>query len=127
MADWDMFHSEPLQPEDDTNGNMNASCPLNETFTFNYIIFFNWNEEFQRPFKIFSRKQFGSDEIKDRCYEKYLSDEFRVWKIKPLKSLPGQKLSLFAKVEGCKYEYKYKPPRSKKIVSTYTYMYRIQN
>ena len=102
MTDWGMFQSEPLCPEDKVPENQNASCPMNESFIFGYIILFNWDEEIQKPFRIFSRKTFSTDEIRDRCYTKHLTEEFRVRKIKPLKALCGQKLSIFAKVEHCK-------------------------
>ena len=72
------------------------------TYSYGFAILFNWDEEVQRPFKIFPRKAFGNDEISERCYTKDLPNDYRIRKLKPLKPLPGQKMSFFAKVESCK-------------------------
>lgn len=100
-TDNEMFNSEPLHPGIGTK-NLTSSCPLNSEFIYGFAILFNWDERIQRPFKLFPRKTFKPDEIKDRCYEHHLLDTFRIKKLKPLKALPGQKISFFAKVEGCK-------------------------
>lgn len=101
-SDWDMFGSEPQGGVNQENGGKTAnSCPAN-IYIYGYIILFNWGEGLKKPFKIFPRKAFAK-EIKDRVIEKELPDKFRVKKLKPFTSLPGQILSLFAKVEACKY------------------------
>ena len=100
-----MFMSEPLHP-DAKSETGTLSCPTETSFTYGFAILFNWDEKVQKPFKIFPRKAFSTDDIRDRCYEKVLVDEMRIRKLKPLKPLPGQKMSLFAKVESCKYKKK---------------------
>ena len=100
-----MFMSEPLHP-DAKSETVTLSCPTETSFTYGFAILFNWDEKVQKPFKIFPRKAFSTDDIRDRCYEKVLVDEMRIRKLKPLKPLPGQKMSLFAKVESCKYKKK---------------------
>lgn len=79
-----------------------SSLEMPSPTTYGHVILFNWDEGVQRPFKMFPRKAFGSEEITDRCYNKDLSNDYRIRKLKPLKPLPGQKMSLFAKVEACK-------------------------
>ena len=85
-----MFISEPLHPGE------GGIC-------YGFVILFNWDEKVQKPFRIFPRKNFSTNDIRDRCYEKVLVDEMRIRKLKPLHSLPGEKWSLFAKVESCMY------------------------
>lgn len=102
-TDSEMFNSEPMHPRNRTEASsQSASCPSNSVFIYGFVILFNWDEGIQRPFKLFPRKAFKNDDIKDRCYDQHLVDKFRIKKLKPLKPLPGQRMSLFAKVEGCK-------------------------
>ena len=91
---------------DDVNNTVEngpAETAGDRKFNYGFVILFNWNEEIQRPFKLFPRKAFSPNEIRDRCYEKLLIPEQRIRKLMPLKPLPGQKLSFFAKVEACKW------------------------
>lgn len=101
--EWDMFSSQPVFPEQTaTIFNESNSCPTNKEFTFGFLILFNWDEKIQRPFKLFPRKTFDKGDISDRCYDKHIGDVCRIKKLKSLKALPNEKLSLFAKVEGGK-------------------------
>ena len=77
------------------------SEPQHQDYSYGFVILFNWDENAQKPFKIFPRKAFSTDDIRDHCYDKVLPDEMRIRKLKPLKSLPGHKMSLFAKVDAC--------------------------
>lgn len=70
-----------------------------KVFSCGYLILFNWDENITKPFNIYPRKNFAQ-EIKDRSIERHLPDDLRVKKLKHLKSLPGQQMSLFAKVEA---------------------------
>ena len=96
-----MFLSEPLHPDGKTEFREISSCPTE--ISYGFVILFNWNEKVKKPFKIFARNTFTTDDIRDRCYEKILVNEMRIRKLKPLHSLPGEKMSLFGKVECGKY------------------------
>ena len=92
----DMFLDDPQID----NGQRSATCP--NSLSYGFVILFNWNESIKTPFKMFPRKAFSIDEISNKCMNSNLKDEFRIKKLKALKPLPGQKMSLFAKVESCK-------------------------
>lgn len=104
----EIYMSEPpptsLLEEVDERGN--NSCPPTVNFVYGYLILFNWNEGVKKPFKLFPRKAFQG-EIGDNCVTQKVSDPYRIKKLKALKSLPGQKMSMFAKVESCEYFIKY--------------------
>lgn len=85
-----------------------SSSSSNSVFQYGFIILFNWNEDLKKPFKIFPRKAFSTNDIRDHCYEKNVKNENRIRKLMALKPLPGQKMSLFAKVEQRKFFLFYK-------------------
>ena len=98
-----LFNSQPAQRQDDNErGTEFNSCPVMHSTLFGFIILFNWNEGIQRPFQIYQRGFFSKEDIKYYCTEKNLSNSTRIKKLKPLKPLPGQKMSLFGKVEASK-------------------------
>ena len=101
--DWRACNSEPLLGDYKSSVNPTASCPLNNQYVYGYAILFDWNENLQRPFKMYSRQTFPNQDISDRCYTKHLSDDLRVRKLRPMKMLPGARMSLFAKVEASMY------------------------
>lgn len=101
MATFSSFSSEPLHPEEKEE-KRNSSALEKISINYGFAILFNWDEKVQKPFKIYPRNSFSTDDIRDRCYDKVLVDEMRIRKLKPIKSLPSQKLSLFGKVEACK-------------------------
>ena len=102
----DMFLSQPelqqTQGSPMVKERMTSSCPVELSNVYSFIILFNWSENVKNPFKNFSRSSFSNDEIKDYCLKTKLKDAFRVKKLKPMKSLPGKRTSLFAKVEASK-------------------------
>ena len=77
----------------------NSSGPIE--FTYGFIILYNWNERVKKPFKVFSINLFNN-EIQEQCISHTLKGQFRMKVLKPLKALPDQQVSLFAKVEACK-------------------------
>lgn len=94
--------SQPLrgfEPDTYVNENPN-SLPIH--FNYGFIILFNWSVEIMKPFKVFPRRSFGKDEICDYWIDNKLEDQWRIKKLKALSPLPGQKMSLFAKVEDSK-------------------------
>lgn len=105
----DMFESQPVEdalqqdvlqaecPEE----RQASTCPA-KVFDYGFLVVFNWAENMKNPFKMFSRNAFKSD-ILNYCMNKKLSDQYRIKKIKPLKPFPGVKVSMFCKVESCKY------------------------
>ena len=98
--DRDQYQSEPLIP-DGNNNVESSSCPIKTSVSFGFLILFNWCEGLKKPFKMFPRK--ALHEIKDCYVEGSIPDNFRLKKMRPLKPLPGQRMSLFAKVEASKY------------------------
>lgn len=77
-----------------------GKCP--PSITYGFLILFNWNENIKNPFKIFPHRAFNN-EIGENCVTKKLTNMYRIKALRPMKSLSGQKLSMFAKVEACKY------------------------
>lgn len=92
-----MFLDDPMENDEGTS----ASCP-SLLYQYGFVILFNWNETIKNPFKMFPRQSFSTNEISDKCMIERLKDELRIRKLKPMKHIPGQKVSLFAKVENCK-------------------------
>ena len=78
------------------------SCPPSPNFVYGFLILFNWNEGLKNPFKIYPRREFLND-IGENCVTQKLSDPYRIKKLRSLKSLPGQSMSMFAKVQDCKF------------------------
>lgn len=69
---------------------------------FDHIILFNWEKDLENPFKIYSVNDFQSKEIPQEWLLHQVRDSSRCRKLKPLPTLPGEILTLFAKVEkGC--------------------------
>lgn len=119
-----MFSSLPDFREKETLNAGPSSCPAEVSVTYGFIILFNWEEGstfffylsfgmiessyiyfykgVKNPFKLFARKSFSTQDIRDQTIECNLKDEFRIRALRPLKPLPGLKMSLFAKVEACK-------------------------
>lgn len=93
-------HSEGTSGVNNVRIDENLSCPVKPLKNYVYVILFNWKEDLKKPFKMFPRKAFTQDEIRDDIIAKQLPNLFRLKKLKPLKPLPGQRMSLFAKVEA---------------------------
>ena len=86
-------------PPNQRENAQSSSCPASVPMVYGFVILFNWNESLKKPFKMFPRQTFGN-EIGDKCITSRLTNLYRIKKLKSLKSLPGQKTSLFAKVES---------------------------
>ena len=97
-SDIDMFNSEPLIDEaNNIEESRSISCPVKMAVVYGYVILFNWKEGVKKPFKMYTRNSLK--EIMEYTINNHLKEEFRVKCLKPLRSLPGEKLSLFARVE----------------------------
>ena len=88
---------------EETSHKSTSSLVSKSIFHYGFIILFNWNEGVKKPFKIFPRNAFSTDDIRTYCYEKHLKNENRIRKLTTLKALPGHKMSLFCKVEQCEF------------------------
>lgn len=64
-----------------------------------WVILFNWSHKVEKPFEAYLTKQFAVSEIRNNWIEKVLTSKWRKRRLLPISSLPGQDLSLFAKVE----------------------------
>lgn len=93
-SDRDMFNTQPI------NNKVKKSSV--QSFHYGFLILFNWDEGVKKPFKLFGRDEFGRDEISDETYIRNLKDGYRVKRLRCLKAHKGH-LSIFAKVEHCKY------------------------
>lgn len=98
-SDWDVSSEYGVFEERKSGGLL--SFPLTK-LDWGYIIIFNWDEGAVNPFKIYPCKAFEND-IKDKFIDKHLADQFRVRKLKPMKSLPGETVSLFGKMEASEF------------------------
>ena len=97
-----VFSSEPQNPDERMVDGRNAnSCPVSVP-QFRYVVLFNWCDSVVKPFQVYPRETFA-DEIKDRCLEQDLTYQLRMKRLIPLKALPGERMSLFAVMEGSKY------------------------
>ena len=91
-----MFASQPEQGEPVKKPTeISSSCPV-KTMS-KWLLFFEWDEEKQSPFQVFSSTHFGS-EIKEAWIKSTLSAKAREKKLK----LDGKTMSLFGKFEPCK-------------------------
>ena len=97
-SDIDMFNSNTQIEEPQKSPEArSSSCPA-KVCVYAYVILFNWKENIQKPFKMYTRKSLK--EILEYTINNHLKDDFRIKCLKPLMSLPGEKLSLFARVEA---------------------------
>ena len=62
-------------------------------------ILFSWRPGLKNPFSIFPKENFGPTEIREEWYKFQLKPESRLRILKALASFPGEKWSMFAKVE----------------------------
>lgn len=93
-----MFDSQP-NPDihDHANRTIPASCPSNLGLS-KWLMFFEWNEEVEKPFQLFSSTHFGK-EIKENWIRCSLSMKAREKKL----LLEGKSMSLFGKILPSKY------------------------
>ena len=96
-SDTDMFNTQPSEQDVDV-----PSCPASMHFDYGFVILFDWCVKAKKPFQVFSRAMFNKEEIRDYWMENKLVDKWRLKKLKPLKPLPGQQMSIFAKMDKCK-------------------------
>ena len=95
-----VFNSEPLFEDDrESSQEQSSSCPISPVFGF--IILFNWKDGNSKPFRMYPRTVLP--EIGDYFIDRNLPGSFRLRRLRPLKHLPGETLSLFAKVDQSKH------------------------
>ena len=68
-------------------------------YEFSKVILFNRTENEGRPFVIYPRAMFTRDEIREPWLQGNIDIKSRKKLLKPISSLEGKELSLFAKVE----------------------------
>lgn len=98
LSQIDMFSSQPElggQPNNDAP-QISSSCPPKNVPK--WLLFFEWDEEKQDPFQVFSSSHFGNA-IKEAWIKSTLSAKAREKKL----VLDGKTLSLFGKFDICKY------------------------
>lgn len=66
---------------------------------YSWLVLFSWTAGLKEPFQLFPMSQFVDTEIRPAWITSQLVAKSRIRKLKPLTSLPGQTMSLFAKME----------------------------
>lgn len=97
----DMFLSspEPQSPE-----KLDSSLPSNLTYTYLWIVLFDWDENVEFPFTLYQVAVFPQTELKPCWLTGDLDLASRMKKMS-FSGIPGKTFSLFAKVEKCKLYY----------------------
>ena len=93
----DMFLSSPDQSPE----KVPSSLPATLTYSYLWVILFDWCEDVEEPFGIFQIGFFAPNEIKKKWISGDLDLSSREKKLS-FSALPGKTVSLFAKVEKCK-------------------------
>ena len=98
LSQIDMFASQPELGEEvkQKKVNISSSCPPKNVSK--WLLLFEWDEEKQNPFQVFSSTHFGSA-IKEAWIKSVLSSKAREKKLK----LDGKTMSLFGKFESGKF------------------------
>lgn len=93
----DLFLSSP-----ETSPKLNSSLPAKITYVYLWCILFDWDEDEEFPFKLYQLAIFSNSELKPKWVSGELDNNSRK---KPLSfsAVPGKTVSLFAKVEKCKF------------------------
>lgn len=73
--------------------------PIESSREYSHLIFFNWSSGLTKHFKTFPISEFSEDEIRPGWINYQMRFESRCRPLKPLRKLPGQTVSLFAKIE----------------------------
>ena len=91
-----------LSPSQNSTQKLNSSLPTNLVYVYLWCILFDWNENEEEPFRIYQIGQFSTSELKPKWVNGDLDHDSRLKKL-TFPSVPGKTVSLFAKVEKCKY------------------------
>ena len=73
--------------------------PLFTQVEYDQAILFNWTYTNQKPFVIYRKEFFKTNEIRNEWYTHKLSNSCRLRQLKPIERVPGPALSMFAKVQ----------------------------
>ena len=92
----DMFISSP-----ESSPKVDSSLPATVTYTYLWVILFEWDENVEHPFQLFQVGQFSELEMKPKWIAGELDSNSKQKKIQ-FSALPGKTFSFFAKVEKCK-------------------------
>ena len=80
---------------------ISSSAPSGSTsHKYSHLVLFNRGNGVKSPFKKFPKKQFFISEIRDEWIKYQMQANSRKRKLKPISSLPGVTMSLFAKLES---------------------------
>lgn len=91
-----MFVSSP-----EKSPKISSSLPAQLTYTYLWVVLFDWNEDVEKPFGLYQVAMFRDSELKPSWIAGDLDQKSRLKQMK-LSALPGKTVSLFAKVEKCK-------------------------
>ena len=95
----DMFMSSP-----ENSPRIQGSLPTNPKYIYLWVILFDWDENVEEPFSLFQIAMFSKTELKPKWISGELNQASRQKKMK-FSAVPGKTVSVFAKVEKCKYLY----------------------
>ena len=79
--------------------------PRNSRYDKGWLILFHWSPHKHDPFQAYLISQFPESDIRRAWIENVLTAKWRKRRLNPLSILPGETLSLFAKVESGKKNY----------------------
>lgn len=95
LSQRDMFCSSP-----ESSPRIESSLPTSLSYTYLWVVPFDWDENVEKPFDIYQIALFSPSELKDIWISGELDSRSRQKKLK-FSAVPGKTVSLFAKVEKC--------------------------
>ena len=95
----DMFLSSQ-ESSQESSENVSSSLPASVTYTYLWVILFDWDENIEFPFNLYQVALFSKKELKKKWISGDLNQSSRVKKLS-FSAIRGKTFSLFGKVEKC--------------------------
>lgn len=92
---------DPFLSSPDHSPGVESSLPAKVTYTYLWVILFDWDEDVEEPFDLYQVGLFPTSELKPKWISGDMDIESRQKKLR-FSTHPGKFFSLFAKVEKCK-------------------------
>lgn len=94
----DMFESDTEDGKARISSSLGAVLKARK-YNYDGIVLFNWDVDLDCPFSDFSLSMFTDTDLKSDWITKNLGNESRILQMSNLSPFPGQKFSLFGKIE----------------------------
>lgn len=98
----DMFASQRDMFEESPTSKLSSSLPASISYTYIWVILFDWDENVECPFNLYQIALFSSAELKPLWINGDLDSKSRQKKM-TFSPFPGKSFSLFGKVEKCRF------------------------